>query len=499
MAFVDIYGAEDTSTDAYAEIDCVDELSLDTLQALMPSGPAWPRDADAEQTSLARALSYEFSRVKMRARDLIEEMDPRTTTEMLPDWERVYGLPDECAQPTTLAGRRIALQGRMTGRGSPSIPNIGSISEGIGYPITITENYRTADMFSCTSPCNSPLRTRKWMYLWTSTARYGTANTEYECVLDSITPSYTVLETEYNLPFTARSAAEANAWQSICWSPELSLFCAISTDGTHRVMTSPDGITWTARTAAEANPWFSVCWSPSLSLFCAVTYTGTHRVMTSPDGITWTARTAAEANPWGGVCWSPGLGLFCAVASSGTHRVMTSPDGITWTSRTHSASASWYTICWSPELSLFCSVATTNFGSALSLVMTSPDGVTWTTQTAAEANSLVTVCWSPELELFCAASYDGTHPVQTSPDGITWTVQTATSSFWRCVIWVSELRLFVSVASAGTYRVMTSTDGVTWTARAAAEADSWNSIAYAPGLDRFCAVAGDGTHRVMTA
>src|SRR6185436_1867677 len=29
-------------------------------------------------------------------------------------------------------------------------------------------------------------------------------------------------------------AAEANEWQSICWSPELSLFVAVSGDGTNR-------------------------------------------------------------------------------------------------------------------------------------------------------------------------------------------------------------------------------------------------------------------------
>jgi hypothetical protein len=122
--------------------------------------------------------------------------------------------------------------------------------------------------------------------------------------------------------WTARSAAEASEWFSVCWSPELSLFCAVARSGTNRVMTSPDGTTWTARSAAEANIWRSVCWSPELSLFCAVALAGTNLVMTSPDGITWTARSAAEANQWRSVCWSPELSLFCAVAETGTNRVM---------------------------------------------------------------------------------------------------------------------------------------------------------------------------------
>ena len=50
-------------------------------------------------------------------------------------------------------------------------------------------------------------------------------------------------------------------------------------------MTSPDGVNWTIRTSAADNSWRSVCWSPELGLFCAVADSGTgNRVMTSPDG-----------------------------------------------------------------------------------------------------------------------------------------------------------------------------------------------------------------------
>ena len=45
-------------------------------------------------------------------------------------------------------------------------------------------------------------------------------------------------------------------------------------------MTSPDGITWTFRTATN-DGWDSVCWAPELSLFCAVGDSGDYRVMTS--------------------------------------------------------------------------------------------------------------------------------------------------------------------------------------------------------------------------
>ena len=117
-------------------------------------------------------------------------------------------------------------------------------------------------------------------------------------------------------------------------------FVAVANNGTHRVMTSPDGVTWTAQTATEASSWNSVTYANGL--FVAVNSNGTHRVMTSPDGITWTAQTAAEANGWNSVTY--GTGVFVAVASSGTHRVMTSPDGVTWTAQTAAEANAWLSV-----------------------------------------------------------------------------------------------------------------------------------------------------------
>ena len=145
--------------------------------------------------------------------------------------------------------------------------------------------------------------------------------------------------------------------------------------------TVPDGAgTWTARTSAADNQWYGVCWSPELSLFCAVAASGVgNRVMTSNDGITWTARASAADNQWYGVCWSPELSLFCAVAYSGAgNRVMTSPDGITWSVRASAADNKWYLVCWSPELSLFCAVSTDGAGNR---VMTNAPAATYNPRT----------------------------------------------------------------------------------------------------------------------
>ena len=135
-------------------------------------------------------------------------------------------------------------------------------------------------------------------------------------------------------------------------------------------MTSSNGITWTTQISAAGNAWKSVCWSPQLGLFVAVSDTGTgDRVMTSSNGITWTTQISAADNNWRSICWSPELGLFVAVSDSGAgNRVMTSPNGITWTSRTSAADKIWQSICWSPELGLFVAVSADGSGTR---VMTS--------------------------------------------------------------------------------------------------------------------------------
>ena len=46
-------------------------------------------------------------------------------------------------------------------------------------------------------------------------------------------------------------------------------------------MSSSNGINWTARTAGQANTWRSICWSPELGIFVAVSRDGTNRVMLS--------------------------------------------------------------------------------------------------------------------------------------------------------------------------------------------------------------------------
>lgn len=63
------------------------------LQALLPPGSIWRRDLNGILAELLLAAGDEMARVDARGVDLLNEADPRTTKELLPDFERVLGLP----------------------------------------------------------------------------------------------------------------------------------------------------------------------------------------------------------------------------------------------------------------------------------------------------------------------------------------------------------------------------------------------------------------------
>jgi len=109
------------------------------LTQLLPPGIAWPRDPNSELGQLLLAWAQEFARLDQRCDDLMNEIDPRTTEEMLPDWERFTGLPDPAIPaPTTIEGRQIALCARLLSRGDPRPATFIAMAETFGYAATIT-------------------------------------------------------------------------------------------------------------------------------------------------------------------------------------------------------------------------------------------------------------------------------------------------------------------------------------------------------------------------
>jgi uncharacterized protein YmfQ (DUF2313 family) len=69
---------------------------LSQLLALLPPGDALAREPGSRLERLLTVPAAELARVDGRVEALLLESDPARTAEMLADWERALGLPDEC-------------------------------------------------------------------------------------------------------------------------------------------------------------------------------------------------------------------------------------------------------------------------------------------------------------------------------------------------------------------------------------------------------------------
>lgn len=188
---------------------------LRQLQALLPPGPAWPKDDSALLTRMLGGLAAELSRVDGRAWQLIEEADPRTVAELFADWERVAGLPDACAVAfggdQTVAQRRAAMVGRLTTLGGQSPAYFVGIAAALGYAITISE----FSEHTVNDDVNHPFYGAAWNFAWQVNAALNTiteitvdstaddplaawGNALLECVINRLRPTHTTVLFSYN-------------------------------------------------------------------------------------------------------------------------------------------------------------------------------------------------------------------------------------------------------------------------------------------------------------
>lgn len=107
----------------------------------LPVGEAWPRDPDGDLMKWVGGCAQIYGTVAQRSADLLlRESDPRATIELLPEWERAFGLPDDCnAEVLTIQVRRQALVNRITEIGGQSIAYFQGIATALGYQVTIYE------------------------------------------------------------------------------------------------------------------------------------------------------------------------------------------------------------------------------------------------------------------------------------------------------------------------------------------------------------------------
>lgn len=128
------------------------------LKALFPPGVAFDLETDSVISQTCDALAVELDRVDARGVDLIDEADPRTTDELIGDWERVLGLPD--AQVPVISSdldeRRAAVTAKYVARGGQSFDFFAQLVAACGYTLASIDTYG-GSRFTCVSLCTDPL------------------------------------------------------------------------------------------------------------------------------------------------------------------------------------------------------------------------------------------------------------------------------------------------------------------------------------------------------
>ncbi len=180
------------------------------MLAMLPRGAAWPRDPNSATGRRFSAMAHEFALIDLRADQLINEMLPSRTAELMPDWEEQYNLPGDCiTEVQTTTQRRNALVSRYKFKGHQKRQMFIDAAAALGYTITITE-------YSATNPGpqadynGTPLVGDDWNFVWQINAanttvvpkQLGTAigeplstwgNEQLECVMRDLAHDHRVL------------------------------------------------------------------------------------------------------------------------------------------------------------------------------------------------------------------------------------------------------------------------------------------------------------------
>ncbi|WP_175795975.1 YmfQ family protein [Burkholderia anthina] len=134
------------------------------LQALMPMGKVWPRDADSLQSQVISGLAAIYKRSSDRAQNLISDAFPASTVELLPEWESALGLPDPCAGDSpTIQQRRSQVVARFANSGGQSSAFFVEFANNLGFDVSIDQ---FAPFRAGQSRAGDPVYSADWAFAW---------------------------------------------------------------------------------------------------------------------------------------------------------------------------------------------------------------------------------------------------------------------------------------------------------------------------------------------
>ena len=130
---------------------------------LLPQGAAWTLEDGTVLAALIHAMASEPARVDATAHELLAELDPHQTLQLLPWWEAMCGLPDQCSQPgETIAERRAAVVAKLTAQGAQTPEYFAELATLLAGAVCTVREYRP---FRAGASCaGDPLSNGAWAH-----------------------------------------------------------------------------------------------------------------------------------------------------------------------------------------------------------------------------------------------------------------------------------------------------------------------------------------------
>lgn len=186
---------------------------LQQLLALLPNGLAWNKQTDSNLYQFCLGLVQEFARLEDELDLMLLESRPNQTWNLLSEWERSAGLPDECVVSSDdPIVRRNQLVSRLRMQGGQSIAYFVSVLEAMGYKSPKITEPKPATVNSL---CNAAVWDKSAVWCWIVSlsenvdlmhATTGSACTAFlgaympspaKCLLERIKPAHTNVSVRY--------------------------------------------------------------------------------------------------------------------------------------------------------------------------------------------------------------------------------------------------------------------------------------------------------------
>jgi len=139
---------------------------MDIQEALLRSLPpvSYSPAAATVQAEMA-ATAAPLDEALHSADQIRVEHDPARTQLSLPDWERVYSLPDPCAGlSSSMERRRADVVSKITARGNLSAAQMVAVAEQLGYVGAVAIEFRAA---VCDGACDqAAFDQADWRFVW---------------------------------------------------------------------------------------------------------------------------------------------------------------------------------------------------------------------------------------------------------------------------------------------------------------------------------------------